>query len=57
MSELDQMLGKTVSKVTRYGDGYLEIEFTDGSKVAVYTSSSSWLSVDFDSESYADQSS
>jgi hypothetical protein len=47
MSELDQMLGKTVSKVTRYGDGYLEIEFTDGSKVAVYTSSSSWLSVDF----------
>lgn len=51
MSELDQMLGKTVSKVTRYGDSYLEIEFTDGSKLEVYSSSTeqSWLSVDFQS--------
>lgn len=47
MSELNETVGKTVSKVTRYSDGYLEIEFTDGSKLAVYTSASSWLSVDF----------
>ena len=49
MSELDNMVGRTVSKVTRYGDGYLEIEFTDGSKLEVMSQSTeqSWLSVDF----------
>lgn len=44
---VNEIAGKTVAKVTHHGDGYLEIEFTDGSKLAVYTSSSSWLSVDF----------
>lgn len=50
MSELDEMVGKTVSKVTRYGDGYLEIEFSDGSKLEVYSSGTedSWLNVDFE---------
>jgi len=50
MSELDEMVGRTVSKVTRYGDTYLEIEFTDGSKLEVMSQSSefSWLTVDFD---------
>ena len=49
MSELDQMLGKTVSKVTRYGDGYLEIEFTDGSKLEIVShgTEEAWLNVDF----------
>lgn len=49
MSELDAMVGKTVSKVTRNGDGYLEIEFSDGSKLEVMSQSTeqSWLSVDF----------
>lgn len=49
MSELVEMVGRTVSKVTRYGDTYLEIEFADGSKLEVYSSSTeqSWLSVDF----------
>ena len=50
MSELDDMVGKTVSKVTRYGDGYLEIEFSDGSKLEVGSrgSEESWLNVDFE---------
>ena len=50
MSELVEMVGKTVCKVTRYGDTYLEIEFTDGSKLEVMSQSTeqSWLSVDFE---------
>lgn len=50
MSELDDMVGRTVSKVTRYGEGYLEIEFTDGGKLVVMSQSTEqgWLSVDFD---------
>jgi len=50
MSELEEMVGKTVSKVTRYGDGYLEIEFSDGSKLEVgsWGSGESWLNVDFE---------
>ena len=50
MSELDEMVGKTVSKVTRYGDGYLEIEFSDGSKLEVGSQGSeeSWRNVDFE---------
>jgi len=49
MSELNEMVGKTVSMVTRFGDSYMEIEFTDGSKLEVYSSGTeeSWLSVDF----------
>lgn len=49
MSELDEIVGRTVSKVTRYGDSYLEIEFSDGSKLEVMSQSTeqSWLSVDF----------
>lgn len=48
MSELYNMVGKTVSKVTRYGDTYLEIELSDGSKLEVMSHSSehSWLSVE-----------
>jgi len=51
MSELNEIVGRTVSKVTRYGDSYLEIEFTDGSKLEVMSQSTeqSWLSVDFQS--------
>lgn len=50
MSELDEMVGRTVRKVTRYGDTYLEIEFTDGSKLEVMSQSSefSWLHVELD---------
>ena len=50
MSELDNMVGKTVSKVTRYGDGYLEIEFSDGSKLEVMSHGTefSWLHVELD---------
>lgn len=50
MSELNEMVGKTVSKVTLFGDSYLEIEFTDGSKLEVMSQSTeqSWLSVDYD---------
>jgi len=50
MTELDNMVGKTVSKVTRYGDSYLEIEFTDGSKLEVMSQGSefSWLTVDLE---------
>lgn len=50
MNELDEMVGKTVSKVTRYGDSYIEIEFSDGSKLEVYSSGTeeSWLSVDYE---------
>ena len=49
MSELDEMVGKTVSKVTLW-DGYLEIEFSDGSKLEVGSQGSeeSWLNVDFE---------
>jgi hypothetical protein len=49
MSELIEMVGKTVSKVTVYTDRYFEIEFTDGSKLEVGSSGTeeSWLSVDF----------
>jgi len=50
MNQLDNMVGRTVSKVTRYGDGYLEIEFSDGSKLEVMShgTEQSWLSVDFE---------
>lgn len=50
MSELNEMVGKTVCKVTRYGDGYLEIEFTDGSKLAAMSHGTefSWLTVDLE---------
>ena len=51
MSELVEMVGKTVCKVTRYGDGYLEIEFTDGSKLEVGARGTEvqWLSVELSS--------
>jgi hypothetical protein len=50
MSQLDNMVGRTVSKVTRYGDGYLEIEFSDGSKLEVMSHGTefSWLHVELD---------
>jgi hypothetical protein len=50
MSELDNMVGRTVSKVTRYGDGYLEIEFSDGSKLEVMSHGTEfrWLHVELD---------
>lgn len=50
MNQLDNMVGRTVSKVTRYGDGYLEIEFSDGSKLEVMSHGTefSWLHVELD---------
>lgn len=50
MSKLDDMVGKTVSKVTRYGEGYMEIEFSDGSRLEVgsWGSEESWLNVDYE---------
>ena len=50
MSQLDNIVGRTVSKVTRYGDSYLEIEFTDGSKLEVMSHGTefSWLHVELD---------
>jgi hypothetical protein len=50
MSQLDNIVGRTVSKVTRYGDGYLEIEFSDGSKLEVMSHGTefSWLHVELD---------
>jgi hypothetical protein len=49
MSEIDELVGKTVCKVTRYGDGYLELEFTDGSRLEVGAAGTEeqWLIVDY----------
>lgn len=50
MSELDEIVGRTVCKVTLFGDSYLEIEFTDGSKLEVMSHGTefSWLHVELD---------
>jgi hypothetical protein len=46
--ELRKFVGRTVESITRYGDGYMEIRFDDGTclTVGAHSTEESWLDVD-----------
>ncbi len=46
--ELKKFVGRIVESITRYGDGYMEIRFDDGTRLSIsaFGNEDSWLELE-----------